>query len=137
MDLRRRMVALPLLERRSEHMPPVAPSEVYRGLEYAWHGLYALALRASDFPGLQLQVRSSAFTFTSTAAVFSDERVCCWCHALAVCAVRRLFCRRTPQPSPGTCRACGCACWPVHASVRCNECWPSPQSCTEWHQALL
>lgn len=99
-DLRRRMVALPLLERRSEHMPPVAPSEVYRGLEYAWHGLYALALRAPDFPGLQLQVRSSAFTFTSPAAVFSDEGVCWGCHPLVVCAVRRLCLRHTPQHVP-------------------------------------
>lgn len=50
------MAALPLLERQSEYNPAVAPQDVYHGLEYSWHGLYALALSPADFPGMQLQV---------------------------------------------------------------------------------
>lgn len=79
-DLQPHMAALPLLERRSEHNPAVDPRDVYRGLEYSWHGLYALALSPSDFPGMQLQVPAPRPVEAST----HFTRCTCHCRAAAL-----------------------------------------------------
>lgn len=55
-DLRPRVVPMPMLEKRSEHNPSLSPRDIYDGLEYSWHGLYAIFISRADFQDAQLQV---------------------------------------------------------------------------------